>query len=235
MTRSGWVAIGELLPQEGQTAQNFKVMIRAVDSGANTLWTKKIGDDNKVPSKSSYSVGYSVVQGGDSLYAGVGLWQKSSSKQAPAVMALDKNTGSILWTTVLGQGQSKHGGVRSCIMDGQEIVCAGYVSSGQKGFLFVADDGKPAVWRLDSTGAVLSEKILSVEGLGQLAKIRADPAGGFVACSTGWSVVGGEDVNVVGVVKFSADLDIEWSQVQGTVQAPAILSYLSLELREGWR
>merc|ERR1711971_791873 len=29
--KSGWVGIGELLPVEGQSAQNFKVMIRAVD------------------------------------------------------------------------------------------------------------------------------------------------------------------------------------------------------------
>merc|ERR1719411_2389370 len=95
--KSGWVGIGELLPAEGQTAQNFKVMIRAVDNGASTVWTAMIGDDHKNPSKSSYSVGYSVVEGGGSLYAGVGLWQQASSQQAPAVMSLNPATGAVLW------------------------------------------------------------------------------------------------------------------------------------------
>jgi len=214
--KSGWVGIGELLPEEGQTAQNFKVMIRAVDNNAATLWTTQLGDDHKQSSKSSYSVGYSVVEGGGSLYAGLGLWQKSSSQQAPAVISLNPGTGAVGWTTVLGQGQSGHGGVRSCIMDGQEeIVCVGYLAYAEPGFKFVADEGRPAVWRLDSSGALLTENILSVEGTGQLAKIRADPAGGFVACSTGWGVIGGQDVNVVAVVKLSTSLDIEWSQTYG--------------------
>ena len=83
---------------------------------------------------------------------------------APAVVALDPATGDVKWTTVLGQGQAGHGGVRSCIMDGQEIVCAGYVNELSGGFKFVADGGAPAVWRLDSSGNVLSEKVLSVDG-----------------------------------------------------------------------
>ena len=83
---------------------------------------------------------------------------------APAVVALDPTTGDVKWTTVLGQGQAGHGGVRSCIMDGQEIVCAGYVNELSGGFKFVADGGAPAVWRLDSSGNVLSEKVLSVDG-----------------------------------------------------------------------
>ena len=83
---------------------------------------------------------------------------------APAVVALNPSTGEVQWTTVLGQGQTGHGGVRSCIMDGQEIVCAGYVREQSGGFKFVADGGSPAVWRLDSSGNLLAEKILSLEG-----------------------------------------------------------------------
>ena len=33
---------------------------------------------------------------------------------APAVMSLDPGTGTTLWTTVLGQSQTGHGGVRQC-------------------------------------------------------------------------------------------------------------------------
>ena len=86
-------------------------MIRAVDSEATTLWTTQLGDDHQQSSQSSYSVGYSVVEGGGSLYAGLGLWQQSSSKQAPAVISLNPATGAVLWTTVLGVGKSGHGGV----------------------------------------------------------------------------------------------------------------------------
>ena len=192
-------------------------MIRAVDNAAATLWTAQLGDDHQQSSQNSYSVGLSVVEGGGSLYAGVGLWQQASSQQAPAVMSLNPATGAVLWTTVLGQGQSGHGAVRSCIMDGSEIVCAGYVNDFEPGFKFVADEAKPAVWRLDSSGGLVTEKILNVEGLGQIAKIRSDPAGGFIACSTGWGVVGGNDVYVVGLVKLSATLEVEWSQVRQTV------------------
>ena len=82
----------------------------------------------------------------------------------PAVVALDKATGSVLWSTVLGLGQTGHGAVRSCVMDGQEIVCAGYVKETRPGFLFVADIGSPVVWRLDTSGNLLTEKILNIPG-----------------------------------------------------------------------
>ena len=45
-----------------------------------------------------------LLQGSTALYAGLGLWQKSSSLMAPAVVSLDPATGSVVWTTVLGQG-----------------------------------------------------------------------------------------------------------------------------------
>ena len=52
----------------------------------------------------------------------------------PAVVALDTNTGDVIWTTKLGEGQSGHGGVRSCIRDNNDIVCAGYVGNSEPGF-----------------------------------------------------------------------------------------------------
>ena len=67
----------------------------------------------------------------------------------------------------------------------EEVVCAGYVrevTAGEEttkyysiifiihnnlmsGFKFVADGGAPAVWRLDTSGNILAEKILTVEGI----------------------------------------------------------------------
>ena len=70
----------------------------------------------------------------------------------------------------------------------------------------------PAVWRLDSSGNVLTEKFIAVEGMGQLAKIRRDASNGFIASSTAWGVMGGQDVNVVALVKLTCDLHMDWSQ-----------------------
>ena len=44
------------------------------------------------------------LQGSSALYAGLGLWQKNSSLMVPAVVSLEPATGSVVWTTVLGQG-----------------------------------------------------------------------------------------------------------------------------------
>ena len=60
--RSGWVAIGELLPGEGQTPESFKVIIRAVDNEAATKWTTTLGDLNTDTTKSAYSVGFSLIE-----------------------------------------------------------------------------------------------------------------------------------------------------------------------------
>ena len=49
----------------------------------------------------------------------------------PAVVALNPSTGAVLWTKVLTS--SSHGGVRSCIMDNTDIVCAGYRDYGTTG------------------------------------------------------------------------------------------------------
>ena len=240
---SGWVAIGDTLIEghtrsrvrieqgrgssRGHHAVSCQAVVRAVDNEAATRWTTKLGDNGN----GKYSVGYSVIevgggsvagrgvaavlQGSSALYAGVGLWSADTgNKQKAAVVALDKQTGAVLWTRVLGAAQAQHGGARSCVMDGADIVCAGYVRYGQTGFVFVADEGRPAVWRLNSAGDILTETFLEVEGMGQVAKIRKDAAG-FVLCSTAWSVLGGQDVNVVAVVKLSASLAVEWSQTYG--------------------
>ena len=75
----------------------------------------------------------------------------------------------------------------------------------------------PAVWRLSSEGELLSEVILQVEGMGQVAKIRKDLSSGFVACSTAWGRIGLMDIQVAALVKISNSFDIEWSQVKDLV------------------
>ena len=79
--------------------------------------------------------------------------------------------------------------------------------------MFVADEGTPVVWRLNSNGDVVTEKTLNIEGMGQVAKIRKDATSGFVACSTAWGVLGGNDRNVQALIKLDDGLNVEWSQV----------------------
>ena len=63
-------------------------------------------------------------QGADGvLYVGFGWWQHCGllhNGMAPAVF----------WTKLLGEGQSGHGGVRSCIMDGETVDCPLFRHSG---------------------------------------------------------------------------------------------------------
>ena len=203
-------------------------MIRAVDNEANTKWTVDLGDD----STGSHSAGYSIIQGDDGvLYAGMGLWQHEGlfqNHQVPAVVALDPVAGTVLWTTLLGEGQSGHGGARwninypkkflcfffrSCIMDNADVVCAGYVGNSESGFVFVADEATPAVWRLSASGDLITETFLEVEGMGQVAKIKKDISSGFVVCSTSWGVINGKDEQVAGLVKLTDNFEAEWNKV----------------------
>ena len=161
-------------------------MIRAVDINGETVWTTLLGEKHSGVYGAAYSVGFSIIEGNGLLFAGVGLWQKEANQMVPGVVALEPATGEVVWTTMLGQGQSGNGGVRSCILDNNDVVCAGYVNEGSGGFKFVADAGTPAVWRLDSGGNLLAEKILSVEGeykylpvrLTCLAHLTRDGTGG---------------------------------------------------------
>lgn len=58
------------------------------------------------------------------------------------------------------------------IVDGTRIISTGYISSPQAGFLFWADEAAPAVWELDTSGSLVTEKLLSQSYLPQGAKIR---------------------------------------------------------------
>ena len=55
-----------------------------------------------------------------------------SNKMEPALIALDSNSGDVIWTWTSGS-HSKHGGVRSVIMDGNRIIGTGYVNSPEPG------------------------------------------------------------------------------------------------------
>ena len=134
--------------------------------------------------------------------------------------------------------QAQHGAVRSVVLEGDRIVCAGYTHSIETGFLFVAE-GRPTVWELvnnysslplvlpqplqDLAGGLVQESLLPLDWLGQVAKIRPDPAGGFVAGSTAW---GEEDNQCVGLVKLDTNLEIEWSDCYGRISLHIVLSII---------
>ena len=153
------------------------------------------------------------------LYVGAALWQRSHNK--PAVLAVEVDTGRVVWTTVM-DAQPGNGGVRGVLVDGERVIGTGYVNCPEPGFQFVADDGKAVVWELDMDGNLVAERLISEEveeeggvALGQGAKIRRARDGGYVVGSTGWGEVGGDELNVVVVVKMSAGLEVEWSRSFG--------------------
>jgi len=205
--RDGFVAVGETL--EGNPK---KIMVKRADNNGNTVWQTKVGQ-----SGTGFSAGYSIIQDGsnaDKLYVSGGLWSTSSNKMEPTVMAMDAASGNVLWTWK-ATSHAGHGGVRSVIMDGSRIICTGYINYGQAGFTFVADEAKAVVWELDVNGNLVKENILDGSVIPQGAKIRKVPSGGFVVASTSWGVVGGQDVEVAGLVKFTNNLDVEWEQTYG--------------------
>merc|ERR1719228_2326000 len=208
----GWVGAGDLIEAEKRDKKT-QVMVRRVDNTGATVWTYLVGDSHTTLGKWAYSSGYSIVQHGAMLYVGGGIWQKQQKLMKAAVIALDAATGSVVWTKML-DSKAGNGGARSVIMDGERIIATGYVNCGEAGFLFVCDEGKPAVWELDTAGNLVVEKVMSIEGAGQMAKIRKDTTG-LVMASTAWGELGGEEVNVAVLAKLSSNLDVEWSKAYG--------------------
>ena len=100
---------------------------------------------------------------------GGGLWQ--SGKQVPVILALQTSSGNQIWQWV-STSHSNHGAVRGVIVDGTRIISTGYINSLQSGFLFWAEEASPAVWELDTSGNLVTEKLLSQSYLPQGAKIR---------------------------------------------------------------
>ena len=48
------------------------------------------------------------------------------------------------------------------------LAATGYLDCPEKGFLFVADESKPVVWKLNpADGSVLKTNVMSIEGLPQ--------------------------------------------------------------------
>jgi len=208
----GWVGVGDLIREESRPKKT-QMMVRRINNAGKTVWTYRVGDSHTNAAKMSYSAGYSIAQSGDKLYVGGGIWQKQSNVMKPAVIALDVATGSVVWTKLL-DSQPQNGGVRSVIVDGGRIICTGYVNYGQAGFVFVADEATPAVWELDTSGNLVTEKLLSVAGMGQGAKIRKDTTG-YILTSTAWNEIGGQELNHAALVKLSDSLDVEWSKMFG--------------------
>jgi len=210
--RDGWVGVGDRIKEEGSNRRT-QVMVRRVDNDGKLVWTYMVGDTHTSSSKMSYSAGYSIIQSGDKLFVGGGLWQKNQNVMKAVVIALDVATGNMLWTKLLNS-RPKNGGVRSVIMDGDRIIGTGYTNCEETGFLFVADGAEPMVWELSKTGDLVKESVLNVEGLGQGAKIRKDTSG-FIVTSTAWAQIGGQDHEHVALIKLSSDLSVEWSKMYG--------------------
>ena len=79
----------------------------------------------------------------------------------------------------MSTSHSNHGAVRGVVVDGTDILSTGYIKSPTAGFLFWAEEATAAVWKLDTGGNLVTEKLLSQSYLPQGAKIRR----GFVFSS----------------------------------------------------
>jgi len=205
--------VGDAVEEENTQDKKTQMMVRRADNEGATVWTYIVGDSHTTAGQSAYSAGYSVIQSGAMLYVGGGIWQKQSNVMQAAVIALDVATGTVAWTKML-DSKNGNGGVRSVIMDGARIISTGYVKCPEAGFLFICEEGIPTVWELDTAGNLVTEKFLSIDGLGQGAKIRKDTTG-YVMTSTGYAEIGGQELNHGALVKLSSSLTVEWSKFFG--------------------
>jgi len=207
----GWVGVGQTLEETWR-----QIMVRLVDNEGKILWTFLSGAAHNTSGQTSYSVGFSIAQGAGVLYIGTGVWDSKNNMMKPAVLALEVTTGVELWRTVM-DGHPGNGGVRGVIVDESRIICTGYVNNADPGFLFVVDAATPVVWELDTAGNLVKENLLAIEGVGQGAKIRKDKTSGYVMTTTAWNGTEGVESNYVAVIKLSASLEVEWSQLYGLV------------------
>jgi len=210
--KSGWVAVGQTISENPG-----RVLVRRVDNEGTTVWSALFGADVGNERKEKFSVGFSVAQdptNPERLYIGAGIWNDDDNHMKPAVLALETSTGKLIWSWI-STDSSKHGGVRGVIVDGERIICTGYVHSPEGGFLFVADDAQAAVWELDKSGNMVSEMNMGSDMMPQGAKIRKDLSSGYVVSSTAWDEIHGEEVNVIAVAKLTNDLEVEWSKKFG--------------------
>merc|ERR1739844_89683 len=210
--KSGWVAVGQTISENPG-----RVLVRRVDNEGTTVWSSLFGGDLENDRREKFSVGFSVAQdptNPERLYIGAGIWNDDDNHMKPAVLALETSTGKLIWSWI-STSSSKHGGVRGVIVDGERIICTGYVHSPEGGFLFVADDAQAAVWELDKSGKMVSEMNMGSDMMPQGAKIRKDLSSGYVVSSTAWDEIQGDEVNVIAVAKLTNDLEVEWSKKFG--------------------
>jgi len=181
------------------------MVVTRINTEGKLVWTQILGTKN--------SVGIAVVEVGDKVIVGGGLYQDSSNKQQASMVCLEIETGAIIWNTNIDH--TGHGSVRGVILDGDSVVGTGYIGNSDPGFVFIADgdNAEAMAWRLDLNGALVDSKKLNIEGMSQGAKIRADPVhGGFVVVSSKWNE---QDDQQCVLVKLDSSLSVEWSQEYG--------------------
>ena len=93
------------------------------------------------------------------------------------MIALDTGSGDEVWKRTMGSGQ---GGVRGIIVDVRgggslRLAATGYTDHQEKGFVFIAEEGKAMTWLLDESGTVLQSRQLQLPsgsiGQGKLSSV----------------------------------------------------------------
>ena len=79
------------------------------------------------------------------------------------MIALDTGSGDEVWKRTMGSGQ---GGVRGIIADVRggslRLAATGYTDHMEKGFVFIAEEGKAMTWLMDESGTVLQSRQLQL-------------------------------------------------------------------------
>jgi len=192
---NGFVAVG--------SKGTKSMVVTRVDTSGRKVWTKVLG--------SKKSVGIAVIELGDTVIVGGGLYQSSSDLQQASLVCLSTADGSIVWTTNLEH--TGHGSIRGVIQDGDVLVATGYIGNNEAGFVFIADgdNARAMAWKFHLNGSLVSSQKL--DGISQGAKIRSDPVrGGFVVVSSMWN---DQDVQQCLLVKLDSSLNVDWSKDYG--------------------
>ena len=174
----GFVAIGQTNEESGSATD---ILIIKVDAEGQLEWQQQLGTSGQM------DVGIAILETPDGHFiAGGGL--HSNGQQLRALIRLDAS-GEVEWTQTYAH--SGVGAVRGLVLteDGA-VIATGYTHAEEEGFLFIAEEAKAFLMRVDSDGDMEWEQSLTAP---QGTKVHALANGGYRVLSTGWIEENGED------------------------------------------
>jgi hypothetical protein len=167
----GYIAIGQT--SEGRRSKFQNMLIVKTDAAGKEQWQRTVGTAEKP------DVGICVIETADGFIAGGGLYAEDSQKMA--LVKFDA-AGSTVWEKTYPT--TGHGAIRgiASTSDGNFVV-TGYTDASRGGFIFIVEEGKGFIKKVDADGNALWEKPLSAP---QGTKVRVKENGTLAVASTQW-------------------------------------------------